>query len=221
MRRNTFELQDMDATKEAWRIFRIMGEFVEGFETMANYRKCVSIFGSARTPSKHPAYEKAFETAKLLAENEYSIITGGGPGIMEAGNKGAYYAKGNSIGLCIELPHEQKTNPYVTEELRFRYFFARKVMFVKYAKAFIIFPGGFGTMDELFEAITLMQTNILQIFPIIIMDKDYYNGLIDWVKKTMLKENYISEEDLKLFHYAEKPEDVLKIIEDFEANKTK
>lgn len=215
MRRNIYELQDMDMTKESWRIFRIMGEFVEGFETMANYPKAISIFGSARTPADHPSYILAFETARLLSENGYSIITGGGPGIMEAGNKGAYYAKGDSIGLCIELPHEQKTNPYVTEELKFRYFFARKVMFVKYAKAFIIFPGGFGTMDEMFESLTLMQTKILQKFPIVIMNRDYYKELIDWLSNNMVKEHYIDKEDLNLFHFAASPDEALHIITNF------
>lgn len=219
MRRNTYELQDMDMTKESWRIFRIMGEFVEGFETMANYPNAISIFGSARTQSDHPDYILAFETSKLFAEKGYSIITGGGPGIMEAGNKGAYYAKGDSIGLCIELPHEQKTNPYVTEELKFRYFFVRKVMFVKYAKALIIFPGGFGTMDEMFESLTLMQTKILQKFPIIIMNKSYYDELLDWFSSVMLKEHYIDKEDLNLFHFAETPNEAIKIVNDFNNKK--
>jgi len=215
MRKDTFSLDDMDIKAESWRIFRIMGEFVEGFEEMAHYQNAISIFGSARTPSDHPAYELAFDTAKLLSENGYDIVTGGGPGIMEAGNKGAYYAKGESIGLCIELPHEQFTNPYVKTEVKFRYFFARKVMFVKYAKAFVVFPGGFGTMDEMFEALTLMQTGILKKFPIIIMDKEYYNGLMNWFSDTMLKDKYINKEDLDLFQYADSPEQTLQLIKDF------
>ena len=215
MRKDTFNLDDMDITAESWRIFRIMGEFVEGFEEMAYYKNAVSIFGSARTPNDHPAYELAYDTAKLLSESGYDIVTGGGPGIMEAGNKGAYYAKGESIGLCIELPHEQSTNPYVKTEIKFRYFFARKVMFVKYAKAFVVFPGGFGTMDEMFEALTLMQTGILKRFPIIIMDKEYYDGLINWVTDTMLKDKYINKEDLDLFIYTETPEQTLQVIKEF------
>ncbi len=215
MRKDTFNLDEMDITAESWRIFRIMGEFVEGFEEMAHYKNAVSIFGSARTPSDHPAYELAYDTAKLLSESGYDIVTGGGPGIMEAGNKGAYYAKGESIGLCIELPHEQSTNPYVKTEIKFRYFFARKVMFVKYAKAFVVFPGGFGTMDEMFEALTLMQTGILKKFPIIIMDKEYYNGLINWVTDTMLEDKYINKEDLDLFTYTDTPEKTLQVIKEF------
>ena len=215
MRKDTFNLDEMDITAESWRIFRIMGEFVEGFEEMAHYKNAVSIFGSARTPSDHPAYELAYDTAKLLSESGYDIVTGGGPGIMEAGNKGAYYAKGESIGLCIELPHEQSTNPYVKTEIKFRYFFARKVMFVKYAKAFVVFPGGFGTMDEMFEVLILRQTGILKKFPIIIMDKEYYNGLINWVTDTMLEDKYINKEDLDLFTYTDTPEKTLQVIKEF------
>lgn len=215
MRKDIFQVNDIDIKEESWRIFRIMGEFVEGFEEMAHHQNAISIFGSARTPEDHSMYTLAFETSKMLSENGYSIITGGGPGIMEAGNKGAYFAKMPSIGLSIELPFEQKTNPYVTTEIKFRYFFARKVMFVKYSKAFIIFPGGFGTMDEMFEVITLMQTNILKKAPIIIMSKDFHNGLINWLENVMLKEKYISENDLNLFTVAETPKEVLNIIKDF------
>lgn len=218
MRKDVFKIDNndnVDIKEESWRILRIMGEFVEGFESMAHYKNAVSIFGSARTPEDHKSYKLAYETAKLLSENAYTIITGGGPGIMEAGNRGAYEAGGDSIGLCIELPFEQKTNPYVKEEIKFRYFFARKVMFVKYAKAFVVFPGGFGTMDEMFEAITLMQTGILTKFPIIIMDIDYYHGLMEWVKNTMLKEKYINASDLDLFRYAKNAEEALNIIQNF------
>lgn len=219
MRHNIYAEKETDYTQESWRIFRIMGEFVEGFETMATYKNCVSIFGSARTPVDHPHYKLAYETSKFIAEAGNTIITGGGPGIMEAGNKGAFDAHAPSIGLCIELPHEQHTNLYVTEEIKFRYFFARKVMFVKYAKAFIIFPGGFGTMDEMFESITLMQTGIVKEFPIIIMDRDYYDGLIKWIKKDMLENKYIGEEDLKLFQYAQTPKEALDIINNFNYKK--
>lgn len=218
MRKDTFSLDNMDIKAESWRIFRIMGEFVEGFEEMAHYKNAISIFGSARTPTDHPAYELAYDTAKFLSESGYDIITGGGPGIMEAGNKGAYYAKGESIGLCIELPHEQTTNPYVKTEIKFRYFFARKVMFIKYAKAFVVFPGGFGTMDEMFEALTLMQTGILKKFPIVIMDREYYNGLMNWFTDSMLQDKYIDKDDLNLFQYSDTPEKTLQIIKDFYDN---
>lgn len=218
MRRETYQLQNYDMQQESWRIFRIMGEFVEGFEAMSYYKNGVTIFGSARTKPEHPHYKAAYETAKLLAKNKYDIITGGGPGIMEAGNRGAYDAKGNSIGLCIELPHEQKTNPYVKEELKFRYFFARKVMFVKYAKALIIFPGGFGTMDEMFETLTLIQTKVLHEIPVIIYGKEFYKDLLGWIKKDMIKEKYIDEEDLDLLHFMETPKEALNIIKTFYKN---
>lgn len=221
MRRETYQLQNYDMQQESWRIFRIMGEFVEGFEAMSYYKNGVTIFGSARTKPEHPHYKAAYETAKLLAKNKYDIITGGGPGIMEAGNRGAYDAKGNSIGLCIELPHEQKTNPYVKEELKFRYFFARKVMFVKYAKALIIFPGGFGTMDEMFETLTLIQTKVLHEIPVIIYGKEFYKDLLGWIKKDMIKEKYIDEEDLDLLHFMETPKEALNIIKTFYKNNDK
>ena len=215
MRKETYELQNSDMPNESWRIFRIMGEFVEGFETMSHYKNAVTMFGSARTSPDHPHYKLAYETAKLLAENKYDIITGGGPGIMEAGNKGAFDANAGSIGLCIELPFEQKTNPYVKEEIKFRYFFARKVMFLKYAKAIIIFPGGFGTMDEMFETLTLIQTKVLQNIPMLVMNYDYYNDLISWMKKDMIKEQYIDKEDLDLIQYVKTPQEALDIINNF------
>ena len=215
MRRETYELQNSDMPNESWRIFRIMGEFVEGFETMSHYKNAVTMFGSARTSPDHPHYKLAYETAKLLGENKYDIITGGGPGIMEAGNKGAFDANAGSIGLCIELPFEQKTNPYVKEEIKFRYFFARKVMFLKYAKAIIIFPGGFGTMDEMFETLTLIQTKVLQNIPMLVMNYDYYNDLISWMKKDMIKEQYIDKEDLDLIQYVKTPQEALDIINNF------
>lgn len=215
MRRQTTEFEDLDMNEEAWRIFRIMGEFVDGFETMSIYNNAVTIFGSARTKPEHPHYKLAYETAKLLAENKYDIITGGGPGIMEAGNRGAFDANGNSIGLCIKLPFEQKTNPYVKEEIKFRYFFARKVMFVKYAKALIVFPGGFGTMDEMFETLTLVQTKVLNKIPIIVVDKKFYTGLMDWIEKYMINECYIDKEDLNLMYHTDDPKEVLSIINNF------
>ncbi|WP_297298714.1 TIGR00730 family Rossman fold protein [uncultured Brachyspira sp.] len=218
MRRETYELQNADMPTESWRIFRIMGEFVEGFETMSYYKNAVTMFGSARTHQDHPHYKLAYETAKLLGENKYDIITGGGPGIMEAGNKGAFDAGAGSVGLCIELPFEQKTNPYVKEEIKFRYFFARKVMFLKYAKAVIIFPGGFGTMDEMFETLTLIQTKVLQKMPILVMNESYYTNLVEWIKKDMLKEKYIDSEDLDLIQYVETPKQALDLINNFYKN---
>ena len=218
MRRETYELQNADMPTESWRIFRIMGEFVEGFETMSYYKNAVTMFGSARTHQDHPHYKLAYETAKLLGKNKYDIITGGGPGIMEAGNKGAFDAGAGSVGLCIELPFEQKTNPYVKEELKFRYFFARKVMFLKYAKAVIIFPGGFGTMDEMFETLTLIQTKVLQKMPILVMNESYYTNLVECIKKDMLKEKYIDSEDLDLIQYVETPQQALDLINNFYKN---
>lgn len=218
MRKETYELQNADMPTESWRIFRIMGEFVEGFETMSYYKNAVTMFGSARTHQDHPHYKLAYETAKLLGKNKYDIITGGGPGIMEAGNKGAFDAGAGSVGLCIELPFEQKTNPYVKEELKFRYFFARKVMFLKYAKAVIIFPGGFGTMDEMFETLTLIQTKVLQKMPILVMNESYYTNLVEWIKKDMLKEKYIDSEDLDLIQYVETPQQALDLINNFYKN---
>ena len=215
MRREIYELQNSDMPNESWRIFRIMGEFVEGFETMSYYKNAVTIFGSARTSPDHPHYKLAYETAKLLGENKYEIITGGGPGIMEAGNRGAFDSNTGSVGLCIELPFEQKTNPYVKEEIKFRYFFARKVMFLKYAKAVIIFPGGFGTMDEMFETLTLIQTRVLQRIPLLVMNYDYYNDLIEWIKKYMVNENYIDIKDLDLIQFVKTPEEALDIINNF------
>ena len=218
MRKETYELQNADMPTESWRIFRIMGEFVEGFETMSYYKNAVTMFGSARTHQDHPHYKLAYETAKLLGKNKYDIITGGGPGIMEAGNKGAFDAGAGSVGLCIELPFEQKTNPYVKEELKFRYFFAGKVMFLKYAKAVIIFPGGFGTMDEMFETLTLIQTKVLQKMPILVMNESYYTNLVEWIKKDMLKEKYIDSEDLDLIQYVETPQQALDLINNYYKN---
>ncbi len=202
-------------TEDPWRVFRIMGEFVDGFETLSKVGPAVSIFGSART-KKGSKYYKLTETiATLLAKDGYTIITGAGPGIMEAGNKGAKGAGGESIGLNIEVPVVQKPNRYVTTLIDFRYFFCRKVMFVKYSKAFVVLPGGFGTLDELFEALTLVQTKRIAPFPIIIVGKEYWAGLLEWVKKSMVKTKCISECDLKLFHLADRPEEVVEILRRF------
>ena len=202
-------------TQESWRVFRIMAEFVDGFEELAEVGKAVSIFGSARTPSDDPYYEKARETTRLLAEAGYAIITGAGPGIMEAANRGAKEGGGLSIGLNIEIPMEQKSNTYVEKLLSFRYFFCRKVMFVKYAHAFIIFPGGFGTVDEFMESITLIQTRRASRFPVILVGSDYWKGLVEWMKETMAGTKKISESDLAIFRLVDDPETIVRMVQDF------
>lgn len=197
---------------DTWRVLRIMGEFVAGFETLAELGPAVSIFGSARAREGHPQYEAAVETARLLGEAGYAIITGGGPGIMEAGNRGARKAEAPSIGLNIELPFEQGSNRFVEVPIDFHYFFVRKTMFVKYAQAFVIFPGGFGTMDELFESLTLIQTGKIQNFPVILFDSQYWSGLLDWLQKTMLKGRKIAQEDVELLKVTDSPAEVVDII---------
>ncbi|MBV9789823.1 MAG: TIGR00730 family Rossman fold protein [Chloroflexi bacterium] len=197
---------------DPWRVMRIMGEFVEGFDDLAELGQAVTIFGSARVKPDHPQYHQATEVARLLGEAGFAIITGGGPGIMEAGNLGAREAGVQSIGLNIELPFEQGTNPYVDLAINFRYFFVRKTMFVKYAQAFVIFPGGFGTMDELFEALTLIQTDKVQNFPIILFGSAYWQGLLDWLRATMLSEGKISEADLDLMVVTDSPSEVRDLI---------
>ncbi len=184
---------------DSWRLFRIMGELVQGFEELADVGKAVTIFGSARFKADHPHYQKAEKLARELAAAGYAVLTGGGPGIMEAGNKGAYQAGGRSIGLNIDLPHEQDPNPYQTDLIKFRYFFTRKVMLVKYSTAFVIFPGGFGTLDETFEALTLIQTKKIKPFPVYLVGVDYWQGLIAWLKDTPEALGTISPDDLNLF----------------------
>ncbi len=196
---------------ESWRIFRIMSEFVEGFEVMAEVGPAVSIFGSARTRPDHPDYKAAEKTARLLAKAKFAVITGGGPGIMEAGNKGAYDVGGQSIGLNISLPHEQEGNRYQTISLDFHYFYARKVMFTKYADAFICFPGGFGTLDEMFETLTLIQTLKIDAFPIVLYGSDYWGGLADWMKKHLVP-HYIDGEDVDIFRIVDTPEEAVKQV---------
>ncbi len=184
---------------ESWRLFRIMGEFVQGFEEMSGVSKAVTIFGSARLKEDHPYYAQAEALAQLLAQSGYTVITGGGPGLMEAGNKGAFEAGGRSIGLNVDLPFEQAPNPYQTDEVKFRYFFVRKVMLVKYSSAFVVFPGGFGTIDELFEALTLIQTKKILPFPVYLVGRSYWQGLLDWLQGTLLENGTIREKDLELF----------------------
>ncbi len=194
--------------KDAWRVFRIMGEFVEGFEEMAKVGPAVSIFGSARVRRGDPQYEMCVETARLLGESGLGIITGGGPGIMEAANKGAREAGAMSVGCNIELPFEQHLNPYVDLAIDFRYFFVRKTMFVKYAQAFVIFPGGYGTMDELFEALTLIQTGKVRLFPVVLVGKEYWAGLLSWLRDRMAVDGKIEERDLELLYLADEPVEV-------------
>jgi uncharacterized protein (TIGR00730 family) len=184
---------------ESWRLFRIMGEFVQGFEEMSGVRKAVTLFGSARLHAGHPYYEQAETLAQLLAQGGYTVITGGGPGLMEAGNKGAFEAGGRSIGLNIDLPFEQNPNPYQTDIVRFRYFFVRKVMLVKYSSAFVVFPGGFGTIDEVFEALTLIQTKKIHPFPVYFVGESYWRGLIEWLSTTLVEHGTVAERDLHLF----------------------
>ena len=197
---------------DTWRVFRIMGEFVEGFDELASLTRGISIFGSARTATTDPYYEKAQETAALLTREGFAVITGGGPGIMEAANRGAFEAGGVSVGCNIELPFEQGANPYLTRSLTFRYFFVRKMMFVKYSLGFVIFPGGFGTLDELFEALTLIQTRKIRDFPVVMFGSNYWKGLLDWISDVALKEGKVSDQDLKLLHITDSPEEVVKIL---------
>jgi len=200
--------------EDSWRVFRIISEFVEGFEELATVGDCITIFGSARTKEGDPDYETAREIARLAVKAGYGVITGGGGGIMEAGNRGAAEAGGISVGLNIDLPFEQLPNQYANVRLDFRYFFVRKVMFVKYARAFIILPGGFGTLDELFESLTLIQTKKIRKFPIILTDRSYWTGLMDWIKNTVLSTNRISDEDLDLIQFADSPKAVIdKVVE--------
>jgi uncharacterized protein (TIGR00730 family) len=197
---------------DPWRVLRIQAEFVEGFDTLAQLGPAVSIFGSARTQEDDPMYQETVRTAKLLAEAGLVVITGGGPGIMEAGNRGAKEGGGVSVGLNIELPFEQGSNPYVEIPIDFHYFFVRKTMFVKYAQSFVIFPGGFGTLDELFEALTLIQTGKIYNFPVILFGSEYWSGLLDWLRNTMLAKGNISPPDVDLMMVTDSPEEVRDLI---------
>ncbi len=204
---------DSHHARDAWRVFRIMGEFVEGFEELGEIGDAVSIFGSARVGPGDAQYEVCVETARLLGEAGLAIITGGGPGIMEAANRGARLAGALSVGCNIELPFEQRGNDFVDISLDFRYFFVRNTMFVKYAQGFVIFPGGFGTLDELFEALTLIQTGKVRDFPVVLFGSDYWSGLLDWVRGTLAAEGKISPEDLDLLHVVDEPAAVLERIQ--------
>ena len=202
---------------DSWHIFKVMSEFVEGFERLNKIGPCVSVFGSARTKSGHHHYKLGEEIAFKLTKSGYGIISGGGSGIMEAANKGAQRAGGKSVGLSIVLPYEQRSNPHVDHDklLNFKYFFVRKVMFVRYAQGFVVLPGGFGTLDELTEALTLIQTEKIARFPIILIDRSYWKGLLEWWKKTMLVEGNIDKSDFELFHVVDTPDEAVAIINKF------
>jgi uncharacterized protein (TIGR00730 family) len=206
-------LIDEMGLSESWRLFRIMGEFVEGVEEMSDLGPAVSIFGSARLKADDPYYGKAVELAGLLAEKGFAIITGGGGGIMEAANKGAAEKKGKSAGLNIVLPMEQTPNPYSNIKVEFNYFFVRKVMFIRYAMAYIIMPGGFGTLDELFEAVTLIQTKRVKPFPVILFGSDYWSGLVEWIKARLLEGKFISPKDMNILKITDDPEEVVNIVQ--------
>ena len=221
MHRNSLKGWNEIKTNDSWSVFKIMGEFVDGFEKLGQIGPCVSIFGSARTHKDDDYYKLATEIAEKIVELGFGIITGGGPGIMEAANKGAKRALGSSVGLNIDLPFEQSENPYIDDDksLDFDYFFVRKVMFMKYAQGFVVMPGGFGTLDELFEALTLIQTKKIGIFPIILMGSEYWKGMIHWIKQTMLgEENNISSEDMNFIQIVDTPQEAVDIINKFYNN---
>ena len=209
---NTLSAEKTGSAKESWRLFGIMAEFVEGTERLDPICPAVSIFGSARTHPDHPHYQLAEQIARLLSDSGFSVISGGGPGIMEAANKGAYYGKSPSIGLNIQLPHEQHRNTYQDVSQTFRHFFARKYMFVKFATAYVVLPGGFGTLDELMEALTLIQTEKTRKIPIILVCSDYWGGLLDWFRNTLISEGFISSEDMNLIKVIDEPDEVVNAI---------
>lgn len=218
MFRNLDQYQvDNTINQESWRVFRMLGELVDGFDTLKGLPPCVSIFGSARSKETEPLYQAARTIAKQITELGCGVITGGGPGYMEAGNRGAKEADGVSVGLHIELPHEQDPNPYLSLRCNFRYFFLRKLMFVKYAFAYVVMPGGFGTLDELFEAAVLVQTHKISRFPIILYDSTFWKGMIDWVRAQMVSRGYLTESEIDMFTICDTPEEVMKVIKDYRA----
>src|SRR5512139_845136 len=208
-------LQDDFTQQDPWRIFRIMAEFVEGFEALAECNPAVSMFGSARVTPEHEDYQKAEAIARQLAREGFAVITGGGPGVMEAANRGALAAGGRSVGLNIELPMEQSPNPFANIRVSFRYFFVRKMMFVKYASGFVSLPGGFGTLDELFEAITLIQTGKIRPFPVVLVGREYWSGLVTWISEVMMKEQKISPGDLAILRVVDTAEEAVAVINEF------
>ncbi len=210
-----------DSNRDLWSIFKVMGEFVEGYDSLLKIGPCISIYGSARSKPGSKYYEMAVRTAANVSENGFGVITGGGPGIMEAANKGAYQNGGKSVGLGIELPREQGVNRYVSPEyiINFRYFFVRKVMFVKYAQGFIVFPGGFGTLDELFETLTLIQTEKIERIPIVLVGSEYWGKLVDWLRDRLVEEGYISEKDMDLFYLTDDCDEAVKYVCEFYKNR--
>ena len=217
MKKNQVKNWSEIKSNDSWALFKIMSEFVEGYETLSAIGPCISIFGSARTQEGDSNYQLTVAIAEAIALSGYGIISGGGPGIMEAANKGAQKAGGTSVGLNIELPFEQQSNPYIDQDklINFQYFFVRKVMFVKYAQGFVVMPGGVGTLDELFEAYTLIQTDKVSKFPIILVGRDYWSGLLDWIKETVLKEKNISPEDLELIELVDTKDEVMDCLNRF------
>jgi len=213
---------DDSRERDLWSVFKIMGEFVEGFDRMGRVGPCVSIFGSARLSDDNPYYLQAVRLSEMITDLGFGVITGGGPGIMEAGNRGARNRNGKSVGLCINLPFEEQANPYVDRKymLVFDYFFARKVMFIKYAQSFVVFPGGFGTLDELFEALTLIQTKKINRFPVILIGTEFWGGLIDWIKDTLVKNGTISPGDMDLFRVTDDLNEAVNIITSFYRDRT-
>lgn len=208
-------IDNSDLTTESWKIFQIMAEFVEGFQKLSNIRPSVSMFGSSRLKPSHPYYRLGEKTARLLSDSGFNVVSGGGPGLMEAFNKGAYRGKSTSVGLNIQLPHEQPMNKYQNESLYFRHFFSRKVMFVKYAAAYVILPGGFGTLDELAEILTLTQTGKSRRIPIVLLNSKFWSGLVEWIRSTMVEEKTISQQDLNLFQIVDQPQQAVDTILEF------
>lgn len=213
VRKDWYEIK----TNDSWAIFKVMAEFVQGYERMAKIGPCISVFGSARTKPEDKYYKIAENISEMLGKRGYGVITGGGPGIMEAGNKGAQKGGGKSVGLNIDLPFEQSGNPYIDPEsnLKFDYFFVRKVVFVKYSQGFVVVPGGFGTLDEMFEALTLIQTKKINRRPVVLVGSEYWKGLIDWLRNTMLEDGKISEPDLELFKVVDTEDEAVEFIDDF------
>lgn len=205
-------IDDSALSRESWKIFQIMAEFVEGFERLARISPSVSIFGSARFAPDHPYYKLTEDIARALSDAGFSVVSGGGPGIMEAANKGAYFGKSPSVGLNIQLPHEQSANPYQDISQTFQHFFARKVMFVKFAAAYVVMPGGFGTLDELFEALTLVQTGKIAHIPIILVGKNFWGGMVEWVRSSLIAEGMISPDDIDLIRVIDEPAEVVEAI---------
>ena len=214
--KNQYEINKLEK-QDSWRMFRILGEFVEGFDVLPNYLPAVTVYGSARITEENPYYQLSVDLGKALVREGFTVITGGGPGVMESANRGAFENGGRSIGLNVELPQEQKPNPYLSLSLSFRYFFVRKVMLVKYATAFSLLPGGYGTMDEFFETLTLIQTRKIAPFPVVLIGQDYWRGLVDWMKERMVGEDMISSEDLDLFHVTDSVEEAISIVNEFRA----